>query len=494
MSKTVAIIGGGIGGLATACYLAQSDFKVTIYEKNDIVGGRAMYFTEKGFYFDMGPSWYWMPSIFEKFFADFGKKTSDYYQLEQLSPSYRVFFAENDVIDIPADKQQFFEIIEKIEVGSSKKLAKILDSGSHLLQIATERFLYKDYPSLAAMLIPELAIEGVKRGAFFSLDSLIKRNFKNAKLQKLVTWHSLFLGASPKNLPSLYSFILNVDFEMGTWFPKGGMYEIVKGISSLANELGVTIKTNTPISQIITENGSAKAIKTESGEVIPTDIVIGNADYHHIETSSLEAKDQTIPEERWDNKVISPSTLLFYIGIDRKLNNSLHHNYFFNLDTWEEHFASLFENKKWPEGIPSYYFHATSKTDSSTAPENGESLFVLVPVASGLEDSDAIREDLFNRIINHLEKLTNTDILNNIIVKRIISQRDQTQLYNAYLGNNFGLAQTLFQTGAFRPYNQSRKVSNLYYVGHYTHPGIGLPMVLISGFVTANLVKKNHEH
>jgi phytoene desaturase len=493
MKRTVAIIGGGLGGLATACYLAKDGYSVTIYEKNEQIGGRAMQFSEAGYTFDLGPSWYWMPHIFEKFFGDFGKKITDYYTLQRLDPSYRVFFSKEEQYDIPAELEDFYKLIETIEPGSSIKLAKILANGRLMLKTSEDKFLYKAYPSVFSMFIKELVIDGIKTNAYLPLETLIKMNFKDSRMRKLVTWHSLFLGASPKNLPSIYSFILNVDFEQGTWYPQGGMYKIIEAAGALAKELGVDIKTSQEISSLEVTNSIVTSAKTTTGEVINADIFISNADYHHTETKLLSREWQTIPQKKWETKTISPSTLLFYIGIDTKLKNALHHNYYFSLDNWDQHFNTLFDKKKkdWPQGVPSYYFHATSKTDSNSAPDNGESIFVLVPVASGLDDTDEIREELFNRIVGHIEMLTETDIRNHIVVKRIHAHKEHTALYNAYLGNNFGLAQTLFQTGAFRPYNQSRKVKNLYYVGHYTHPGIGLPMVLISGKVTADLVKKS---
>ncbi len=490
-NKTVAIIGGGLGGLTTACYLAKEGYNVTIYEKNEIVGGRAMFFEKDGFHFDMGPSWYWMPHLFEKFFADFGKKQSDYYELKRLDPSYRVFFSESEFYDIPANLEDFYKLIEEIEPGSSTKLAKLLENGRYMLKTAEDKFLYKNYPSLFSMFVKELIIDGIRTQAYLPLDYVIKKNFKDPRMQKLVTWHSLFLGASPKNLPSIYSFILNVDFEQGTWFPKGGMYKVIEGIAKLANELGVTIITNSEVTKLNVDNGIVKSFCVAEKE-ISADIVIANADYHHVETKLLAPEWQSIPEEKWKNKTISPSTVLFYLGLDCKLQNSLHHNYYFSLESWDSHFESLFTKKDWPTGIPSYYFHATAKTDPSLAPEHGESLFVLVPVASGLVDTDERREELFTRVITHLESITNTEIRKHIIYKRIISHRDQDSLYNSFQGNNFGLAQTLFQTAAFRPYNQSRKIPNLFYVGHYTHPGIGLPMVIISGKVTADLVHSQY--
>lgn len=491
--KQVAIIGAGLGGLATACYAAQKGYLVTLYEKNSRPGGRAMLYQEKGYTFDTGPSWYWMPNIFERFFADFGKKVSDYYELIKISPSYRVFFSEYEQYDIPSSITEFLELAEKFEKGSSLKLKKIFDNGRELLELATKKFLYRDYPNITSMLIPELGIEAIKRGSLFSLESLIKKNFSDSKLQKLVTWHSLFLGASPKNLPSLYSFILNVDFEQGTWFPKGGIYKVVEGIVALAQELGVEIECNKEATSIEVDNGIAKRITFSDGSFAEADIIVSNADYHHTETALLKKQYQTISEKQWNKKVFSPSTVLFYLGLDIKLNNSLHHNYYFSLDTWDDHFDSLFGTKRWPDGVPSYYFHATSKTDNSVAPSNGESLFILVPVASGIDDTDEIRESLYERIIAHLSALAKTDIKPHVVVKRIMSPRDHQAMYNAYQGNNFGLAQTLFQTAAFRPYNKSRKIRNLYYVGHYTHPGIGLPLVLISGYVTSQLLLKENE-
>lgn len=486
--KNAIVVGAGLGGLASACYLAKDGYKVTVIEKNDSYGGRASILQENGFRFDMGPSWYWMTEIYDKFFNDFGKKTSDYFELVRISPSYKVFWNKDEILDVPVELEDLYKVFEEMEPGSSEKLKKIMDEGKEMLDIALSKFLYRNYNSVLDLANPELIIKGLKLKVFKSLQSVINTNFKNSKLRQLCTWHSLFLGATPENLPSLYSFMLYVDFKLGTWYPKGGIFELPKAMHKLATELGVEFIFNSAVTKIDVEKGIAKGVFV-ADKYYKADNIVFNGDYQFAETKLLEKEWQTYNSSYWEKTVVAPSCLLFYIGVNKKLVNVEHHNYYFS-NNWDDHFDTLFKNPSLPPKDPAFYFNIASKSDSNLAPEGNDTLFVLIPVASDLPEIEDHKDHYFKNVIKKIEDLTGNSISDSIIAKRIISPADQTNLYNAYKGTCFGLAQTLFQTASFRPKNKSTKVSNLFYCGHFAHPGIGMPMVIISGYVASDLVKK----
>jgi phytoene desaturase len=487
--KKVIVVGAGLGGLSAACYLAKNNFDVTVIEKNNSYGGRASIIEDNGFRFDMGPSWYWMPEIYDRFFADFNKKTSDYFELLRIDPSYRVFWDKNDVVDMPTDLEKLYEIFESIETGSSKRLKKIMQEGEEMLNTALSKFLYREYKSILDLANPELIVKGLKLKVYKSLSSVINSNFKNKKLRQLCTWQSLFLGATPENLPSLYSFMIYVDFKLGTWYPKGGIFELPKAIFNLAQELGVNFKFNSPVTKIEVSNGIASGVYCEN-TFYSADSVVFNGDYHFAETKLLSSEWQSYSENYWSNTQVAPSCLLYYVGLNKKLKNVLHHNYYFS-ENWDEHFKTLFKNPDLPPKDPAFYFNVTSVTDKSVAPSEKECMFILIPVASNLSEIDSKREEYFKNVVKKIEELTGNNITNSIEYYKAISQKDQIEIYNSYKGTCFGLAQTLFQTASFRPKNRSKKVKNLFYCGHFAHPGIGMPMVIISGQVAANLVKEN---
>jgi len=485
MKKKVIIIGSGLGGMSCACYLAKNGFQVQILEKNETYGGRASVKSIDGFKFDLGPSFYWMPSIFEKFFNNFNKTSEDYFKLIRLDPSYRIFNDGSGQLDIPANIEKLYKIFESFEKDSSVKLKKLIENGKFMLDISLNKFLYREYKSIFALLDKDLILQGSRLQVYKSLQSVIDSNFKDENLKKLVTWQSLFLGASPENLPALYIFMLYVDFVLGTWYPMGGISELPKAIYTLALELGVEFKFQTNVEHINTIDGVATGVKT-SNETFLADYIVANADYHFVESKLLDPEMRSYKEEYWNKRTVAPSSILIYLGINKKLNGLIHHNYFFS-KTWKAHFDSLFKKPAWPKN-PSVYFSVTSKTDLSTAPEGMENVFVLIPVAANLEDSDSIREFYYDYAIKKLEEISGEAIKESVIYKEIRTHRDQIELYNSFQGTCFGLAQTLFQTANFRPKNRSRKVKNLFFAGHFTHPGIGMPMVIISGEVVSNII------
>ena len=485
MRKTIQIIGSGFSSLAAACYLAQQGNKVTVYEKNSTIGGRARQFKANGFTFDMGPSWYWMPDVFERFFQDFNKKPSDYYELIKLNPAYRVYFGINDFISIYDNLEEIKYTFETIEKGSGEKLQNFIDQAKSNYDIAIKDLVYRPGISPLELITKETAL---KLNQFFkNVSADIRKTFKNERLIQILEFPVLFLGAKPSKTPSFYNFMNYADFGLGTWHPKTGMFDVIRGIEKLALELGVTIQTNSSIEKIIVENKTATGIVID-GKVIKSDVVLSGADYHHSETL-LEKEHRMYSEKYWENRVFAPSSLLFFVGFDKKIENISHHALFFDVD-FNQHAADIYDQPKWPEE-PLFYANFPSKTDKTAAPDGMESGFFLIPLAPGIEDNEALREEYFERIITRFEELTQQKIKNNIIFKKSFCKNDFVNDYNAYKGNAYGMANTLLQTAFLRPKLKSKKVKNLYFTGQLTVPGPGVPPALISGKLAAELIQKS---
>ena len=482
MKKTITIIGSGFSALAASCYLAKNGFAVTILEKNNTVGGRARQLCKEGFTFDIGPTWYWMPDVFEKFFADFGKTPSDYYQLEKLNPAYEVYFDAADSIKIPDNLTDILSIFEKEEKGSAKHLETFLDDAKHNYDVAIKDLVYRPGISITELITP-VTIRKVNQ-FFKSIRTTVRKKIKNNRLQQIMEFPVLFLGAKPSNTPSFYSFMNYADFGLGTWHPKGGMYEVIKGMITLAVELGVKIQTNQNVEKINVEYGVVKSV-VSNGITIESDIVLSGADYHHTETL-LDKKYRGYSEKYWDSKVFAPSSLLFYVGFDKKINNVSHHTLFFDTD-FDVHAKAIYDQPKWPEK-PLFYASFPSKTDSTVALEGTETGIFLIPIAPGSEDTPEIRERYFQNIISRFEILTNQKVLGNILFKESFCVTDFVTDYNSYKGNAYGLANTLTQTAFLRPKIRSKKVENLYFTGQLTVPGPGVPPSLISGKIVSDLI------
>ncbi|WP_179334682.1 phytoene desaturase family protein [Winogradskyella costae] len=484
MRKTISIIGSGFSALSASCYLAKAGHSVSIYEKNDTVGGRARQFKKDGFTFDIGPSWYWMPDIFDKFFNDFGKSTSDYYHLDKLSPAYKIFFSD-DVITIGDHMDQICEEFERIEPGSSVPLRTFISRAQDHYNIAINKVVLK--PGLSPFeLVTKDTITRVDR-FFRTISSDIRKNFKNPKLISTLEFPVLFLGAKPNQTPSFYSFMNFADFGLGTWHPKGGMYEIVNAMKSLAESLGVTIRTNCNVEKINVEHKKAKSI-TVNGKSIHSDIILSGADYHHSETL-LDENYRQYSESYWESKTFAPSSLLFYVGFNQKLKNVEHHNLFFDTD-FENHAEEIYDNPKWPKN-PLFYVNFPSVTDTSMAPDDCETGFFLIPIAPGLEDTPELRRYYFDLIINRFELRTGQNVKAQILFKESYCVNDFIEDYNSYKGNAYGMANTLMQTAFLRPKLKSKKVNGLYFTGQLTVPGPGVPPALISGKLVAELIQKN---
>jgi phytoene desaturase len=484
MNKKIAIIGSGFSALAAACYLSKEGNDVTVYEKNSTIGGRARQLKKDGFTFDIGPTWYWMPDVFERFFADFTKKPSDYYELIKLSPAYQVYFGVNEFVTIADNLPDIIAKFESIEKGSGKVLEDFMAEAKSNYDIAIKDLVYRPGVSPLELVTLETA---KKVGQFFSnISREVRKRFKNDQLIQILEFPVLFLGAKPSDTPSFYSFMNFADFGLGTWHPKNGMYSVILAMESLAKELGVTFETQANVTKILVQNKKAVGIEV-NGTTIYADVVLSGADYHHTETL-LDKSDRAYSESYWEKKTFAPSSLLFYVGFDKKLENVEHHTLFFDV-SFDKHAKAIYDNPSWPEE-PLFYVSFPSKTDESSAPYGKEAGIFLIPLAPGIEDTIELREKYFNIIISRFEKLTNQNVKNNIIFKESFCLDDFIKDYNSYKGNAYGMANTLLQTAFLRPKLKSKKVENLYFTGQLTVPGPGVPPSLISGKLVSELIKK----
>ena len=487
MPRRVLVVGAGFAGLAAATSLADKGYDVTILEKNDSPGGRARVFQAEGFTFDMGPSWYWMPDVFETYFARFGKKPSDYYNLVRLDPSYSVIFSSTESVDLPAGLSGLEQLFEQMEPGSGARLNEFLKQAAYKYKVGIHNFVWKPSRSVTEFLSLKLLYDVTRLDVFQSFASHARKFFKNPRLLEIVEFPILFLGATPENTPAMYSLMNYAEMTMGTWYPMGGMHEIVKAMVSLAEEKGVKILLNQPVRKVEIANGNAKRVVTDEG-IYETDIVIAGADYNHVETKLVDHAFRNYDDTYWQKRVMAPSSLLFYLGVNKRVPKLQHHNLFFDED-FQLHAQEIYETPRWPSR-PLFYVSAPSVTDPSVAPAGCENLFILIPVAPDLTDDEATRERYYTIVMDRLESYVGEDIRNSVVYKRSYAHRDFKNDYNAFRGNAYGLANTLKQTALLKPSLKNKKVSNLFYTGQLTVPGPGVPPSLISGLVVADEVAK----
>jgi phytoene desaturase len=485
----ITVIGSGFAGLAAASRLGQAGYQVTILEKNDQPGGRARVWLKDGFHFDMGPSWYWMPDVFENYFQLFGHQVSDFYDLHRLSPSYRVYFGEDDYVDVPANLDDLEALFEREEPGSGPRLRSFLAQAAYKYEVGMRDYVFRPSHHIGEFIDWRLIRESFRIQMFSSMSKHVRQYFSNPRLIKILEFPVLFLGATPQNTPALYAMMNHADLAMGTWYPMGGMNQIVQGMVKVAHEMGVRIELNTEVQRIEVVNGTATRLHTNRGE-FDTDLVIANGDYHHTEQQLLSGPNRSYSAKYWDKRTMSPSSLLFYLGVDRKLPKLKHHNLFFDED-FNLHAEEIYTNPKWPTK-PLFYACVPSLTDPSVAPDQHENLFLLVPLAPGLEDSEELREKYYHIIMERLERFTGVAIRPQVILKRSYAMKDFETDYHSFKGNAYGLANTLLQTAFFKPKLKSKKVSNLWFTGQLTVPGPGVPPSLISGQVVATEVIKRY--
>lgn len=489
MSK-IAVIGSGFSSLSCASYLAKAGHDVTIYEKNETPGGRCRQFKAEGFTFDMGPSWYWMPEVFDNFFQDFGFKTSDFYELIRLSPSYEIHFGKNDRLEIPSDLEELKQVLESLETGASEKLDSFLADAEAKYDAGMNRFVHK--PSLSIFEFAEFEIiKGLlKLDLLKAFSKHVRSYFSHPKIIQLLEFPVLFLGATPQEIPALYSLMNYADLKGGTWYPMKGMHEIILAMVEVAEKEGVKIVYQAEVKEITIDKG---ATKRASGLVVNEkqlefDFIVAGADYHHVETKLIPKEYRNYSDNYWESRKMAPSCLIYYIGLDKKLENIHHHNLFFDTD-FNAHAAEIYETKVWPEN-PLFYVCAPSVTDETVAPNGCENLFLLVPIAPGIKDTEEDRELIFNKVIDRMEQLIDQSIKKSVIFKQSYALNNFVEDYHAFKGNAYGLANTLRQTAFLKPKIKNKRISNLLYTGQLTVPGPGVPPSIISGKVVANYIQK----
>jgi len=487
MSLSVVIVGSGFAGLSAASFMAKAGWQVTVIEKNKTPGGRAQQLNEDGFSFDMGPSWYWMPDVFESYFEKFGKKISDYYSLKRLDPSYRIYWNDG-FTDIPADYERFTKMVDDFEPGASEKLEKYLKEAAFKYETGINKLVHKPGRSFTEFIDSDI-FKGVFRlDIFTSIKKHIHKYFKSSKLRQLMEFPVLFLGALPENTPALYSLMNYADIKGGTWYSQGGMYSVVKAMYEIAIELGVKFCFNEEAQQISIQNGSAKNLVTNKN-VYEADVIISGADYHFTEEKLLTEKYRSYNENYWKKRVMAPSCLLYFVGLNKKLKNVIHHSLFFDT-SFDQHAGEIYRDPQWPSS-PLFYASVNSVSDDTVAPTGCDNMVLLIPVSSGLgNDDEATRERYFQLIIKRMEKHTGQSILDAVVYKKTFSVSDFAREYNSFRGNAYGLANTLMQTAIFKPSCKSKKVRNLFYTGQLTVPGPGVPPCLISGEVVSKEVIK----
>jgi phytoene desaturase len=485
MHKKISIIGGGLSGLSAACYLAKSGHQVDIYEKNNSLGGRARQIqTPDGYVFDMGPSWYWMHDVIENFFADFGKKSDQFYKLIALDPQFEMVFADGTV-KVPKDFGDLIKLFDSLEAGAGVRLNAFMEDAKIKYDVSMTNYIEKPCLSITEFFTLDIFKSVMKLNLFSDFRSFVRKYFRHPKLIALMEFPVIFLGAAPQSIPALYSMMNYGGLVLGTKYPLGGFFKIIEAMQSIAQELGVKIHCNCSVNKMIIYNDQIKSIQVNENQII-TDLVVASADYHHIE--SLLPKDcANYSEEYWDSRSLSPSTLIFYLGLDRPLPGLLHHTLFFE-PSLDQHLDELYKESKWPSN-PLFYVCCPSKTDRIVMPNNHENLFLLMPIPAGVSDKPDLHEYYFELMLKRIENHTGiSDLKSHIDFKKSFSISDFIRDYNAFKGNAYGLANTLKQTAILKPSIINKKIKNLYYTGHLTVPGPGVPPSIISGKIVAKQI------
>ena len=500
--KRVAVIGAGFGGISAAAYLAQAGYDVTVYEKNGWVGGRARVLDRDGYRLDMGPSWYWMPAEHDRWFADMGVRREDYYAIHRVDPSYKVYYGDSlpgerdNVVTVPADFAAAQALFERYEPGAGRRLGLFVEQARRKYEFAMSGFIYRNFDSIFDMVNGTLVRNLHRLNLLGTYRGLIGRYFRYPYLRKILEFPVVFLGSYARKTPAVYTLMNYIDFGLGTWYPDGGFGRVVRAMQEVAESKGAKFVFDAEVCAVRgSENAGTRSaggprlcrsivVRDADGErEVPADIVVANADYVHVEDALLEPVDRSVDAASWARRTFAPAVLNYYVGFDRKLPFFEHHTFFFDTD-WDDHFDAVYGKPRWPED-PLFYLHIPSITDPAVAPAGHEAVFILVPCAMGLDDTDEVRERYFDRVMERMERLTGEKLREHIVFRQTMSIREFTADYHAYRGTAFGLGQTLFQTAYFRPTNRSPKLANLYYASQYTVPGTGTTMSMISGKLAA---------
>ena len=482
-SESAVVVGSGFGGLSTACYLADAGLDVTVLEKNDQLGGRASVLEAEGFKFDMGPSWYLMPDVFERFFSHFGREPVEFYDLERLDPHYRIFFKDGDSVAVTDDNEEMYDVFESYEEGAGDALREYLDTSETHYEVAMEDFVYTDRPRLRDWVDPDvMRAAPIGLQLLGTMDDYVADYFDHPKLKQVTQYSLVFLGGAPSNTPALYNMMSHVDFNLGVHYPENGMRSVVDACVELGEQMGVDYVTDAEVSEIVNRK-KGFLVENSAGDV-RADYVVSDADYAHTEQELLPEHERQYDADYWDSRTYAPSAFLMYMGVEGDVEPLEHHTLVLPTD-WNGHFEQIFDDPAWPED-PAYYLCVPSETDDDVAPEGHSNLFALVPVAPGLDDTEEVRTWYRDLLLDDIAENTGVDLRDRIIFEETFAVSEFADRYNSQQGTALGLAHTLRQTALLRPPHRSEACPGLYFTGSYTTPGIGVPMCLISGEHTAD--------
>lgn len=484
-SSQAIVIGAGFSGIAAATELASKGVDVVVLERHNHPGGRARVFQEAGFTFDMGPSWYWMPDVFEAYFEKFGSHVNEELDLVRLDPSYKVWFT-GESLDVPAAFESMQVAFESMEKGAGQRLADFMAEAKIKYDIGMSEFVWKPAHNVLEFADWKTVKQSTHLSLFTSFSKHARRYFTDPRLLQIIEFPVLFLGAKPEKTPALYSLMNYADTMLGTWYPMGGMHEIVRALVRVAERHGVQFHYEQDVASIDANQGKVSGVTLRDGTKWKAETIIAAADYHHVEQHLLPAAFRRYDATYWDNRVMSPSSLLFYVGVDIRVPQLKHHNLFFDTP-FGPHASTIYDEPAWPED-PLFYISAPSKTDSGVAPEGHENLFFLIPLAPGLSEEEGQREFYFNHLCDRLESHIGLDIRPHIVFKRSYAHAEFQEDYRAFKGNAYGLANTLKQTAFWKPKMKS-KLPGLFFTGQLTTPGPGVPPSLISGEVAGREAK-----
>ncbi|MFO8097990.1 MAG: phytoene desaturase family protein [Salinibacter sp.] len=476
IDEDITIVGGGLGGLSAACYLADAGARVTVLEQHDRLGGVAGSFEIDGFRFDSGPSWYLMPEVFERFFDHFGRSVETAYPLERLDPSYRIFWKDGDRLDVPADPEALAPKLEAYEAGAAAAFRRYLDHAEEVYELAMDRFVYPFRSGWTDWIDTDLLRSARALPLLRPMDRHVRQYVEHPKLRQLLEYKLVFLGGSPYNTPALYTLMSHVDFNQGVWHPQGGMQSLVDAIAGLAEDLGVTLETGAPVEALRSQNRGVRV--SANGRSHVADRVVANAPPAHVEQTLLSPSQRDHDDAYWESRTYGPSAYLLYLGVKGDVEPLRHHTLVLPPD-WDPHFEQIFDDPAWPSN-PAYYLHVPSKTDPSFAPDGHHSVFILVPIAPGLRDNAARRAKMREMVLNDLARHA-VDLRDRIVVEADACVSDFAEDFGQPKGNALGLAHTLTQTGPLRPAHRATEAPGLYYAGADTQPGVGVPICLISG-------------
>ena len=488
MSGKIAIIGSGFGGLAEAIRLQSRGFQVTIYEKRAKVGGRAYQMIKGGYTFDMGPSLVTAPFIIDRVFEAAGKRREDYVDLVPLDPFYRVYFHDRSFIDYTGDPDKMKEAMARFSVEDAANYDRFFADIRRIYDaVITEGLGSSPFLTLQSFL--SFAPRALALGGLLPVYTFARRYFKDERNRFLFSFHPLFIGGSPFRAPSVYIMIPYLEREGGVWFARGGMYSLVSAFARVFEDMGGTIETNAEVEEILVESGSARGLRV-NGDTVDADAVVSNGDVAWTYRNLVRAEHR----RKWTDRALerlhlSMSCFLLYIGTRRRYEQLRHHTLILS-KRYKELVRDIFDRKILADDF-SIYLHVPTRTDPSMAPEGGESMYLLVPVphlGSGIDwgqHAEAFKE----RILSFLEtEFGLEDFRSSIDVLELFTPQDFKQSLNAHLGNAFSLEPRLTQSAFFRPHNRSEDVQGLYLVGAGTHPGGGVPGVLLGAEATEKCI------